>query len=146
MISRDCRLVWWPRFIVRPRVRIAMPRLRQATWPPNAVVFATAIFTVLFVVGGNIYTLIMTPPPIIELPNGLPGFFAPGLDAQLSIEGIVASIVAFIGLLGLGLMYYSSRYIFTPSNATRMMIIGMLLAGVALLSYSYMYAIKMHII
>jgi hypothetical protein len=121
-----------------------MPRLRTITWPSNIVVFAIAIFAVLFVLGGNIYTLIMTPPPIAYFSNGLPSIFAPGLDAQLSIEGVVASIVAFIGILGVGLMYYSSRYIFTPSNATRMMIVGILLTGVALLSYSYMFAIKMY--
>ncbi|MHA2141211.1 MAG: hypothetical protein ACXADF_07980 [Candidatus Thorarchaeota archaeon] len=136
-------MAWWPYFIVRPRVRIGMPRLRQPTWPPSVVVFALAISTIIFVLGGNIYTLIMTPPPIASFSNGLPRLLAPGIDAQLSIEGIVASVVAFIGVLGLGLMYYSSRYIFTPSHATRMMIVGMLLAGVALLTYNYMYAIKM---
>lgn len=121
-----------------------MPRLRTITWPSNVVFFFIAIFAVLFVLGGNIYTLIMTPPPLVDFSNGPPSILAPGLDAQLSIEGIVASIVGFIGVLGLGLIYYSSRYIFSPSNATRMMIVGMILAGVAFLCYSYMIAIKMH--
>jgi hypothetical protein len=122
-----------------------MPSLRLPPCPPKAAVFGCAIFTVLFVLGGNIYTLVMTPPPIASFSDGLPRLFAPGLDAQLSIEGIVASVVAVIGFLGLGLIYYSSRYVFTPSHATRMMILGMILTGVAFLIYSYMYAIKMQV-
>lgn len=122
-----------------------MPNLGLPTCPPKAAVFSVVILAVLFVLGGNIYTLIMTPPPIAGFSNGLPRLFAPGLDAQLSIEGIVASVVAFIGVLGLSLIYYSSRYVFTPSDATRLMILGMILTGVAFLTYSYMYAIKIQV-
>ncbi len=137
---------WWPQIIVRPRVRITVPRYGLPIDPLKAAVFGVVYLTVFFVLGGNIYTLINTPPPMVGTPNGFPRLFAYGLDAQLGIEGIVASITALIGVLGLGLIYYSSKFVFSPTHATRMMILGMILTGVAFLVYSYMYAIKMQLI
>ncbi len=123
-----------------------MPRYRLPIDPLKVAVIGAVYLTVFFVLGGNVYTLIKTPPPMVDTPNGIPRLFAYGLDAQLGIEGIVASITAFIGVLGLGLIYYSSRFVFLPTHATRMMLLGMILTGVAFLIYSYMYAIKMQLI
>lgn len=120
-----------------------MPRYGLPIDPLKAAVFGVVYLAVFFVLGGNIYTLIETPPPMVGTPNGLPRLFAYGLDAQLGIEGIVASITALIGVLGLGLIYYSSKFVFSPAHATRMMVLGMILTGVAYLILSYIYAIKM---
>ncbi len=133
----------WPNAVIRPKLRIALPHKRIAAFHPKEFLFGIAVLAVLFILGGNLYTLIETPPPITGSPDGLPRVFAPGIDAQLSMEGMMASIVAGIGVLGLGIIYYSSRYVFTPSHATRLMILGMLLSGVAFLIYNYMFAIKL---
>ncbi|MFQ5832753.1 MAG: hypothetical protein ACE5H4_08630 [Candidatus Thorarchaeota archaeon] len=112
--------------------------------PPDTVVFALVFVAILFILGGNIYTLIRTPPAIVGNPSGgAPILIAPGLDLQLGMEGIVASVVVMIGTLGLGLIYYASKYVFQPGYATRLIVLGMLLAGTAFLVLTYMMAEKL---
>jgi len=98
---------------------------------------------VLFVLGGNIYTLVKTPPPIAGGPNGEPILVIRGLDAQLGMEGLVASVVIFMGVLGLGLIYYSSKYVFQPGYATRLLFLGAILAGSAYLIMTYLFGLKL---
>jgi len=136
-------LPWWPRFIVRPRVRLKRPRFKMPTRPPDIVVFALVFVAILFILGGNIYTLIRTPPVIAGNPQGGPPLLiAPGLDVQLGMEGIVASVVVMVGAIGLGMIYYASKYVFQPGYATRLIVLGVLLAGTAFLVLSYMMSEK----
>ncbi len=133
---------WWPRFILRPKVRLSRPKFRMPSRPPDTVIFGLIFIAVLFVLGGNIYTLVRTPPAIAGGPSGNPILVAPGLDAQLGLEGVVASVVIFVGVIGLGLVYYGSKYVFQPGYATRLMILGMIMSGVAFLIFSYLWSIK----
>lgn len=110
--------------------------------PPDIVVFVMIFIALLFILGGNIYTLVRTPPPIASGSGGAPILVAPGIDVQLGMEGIVASVVVMIGTIGLGLVYYASKYVFQPGYATRLMILGMIMAGGAMLIFSYLFALK----
>lgn len=110
--------------------------------PPDIVLFGITLIAVLFVLGGNVYTLVRTPPAIASGSSGTPIVIAPGIDSQLSIEGIVASVVILVGALGLGLVYYGSKYVFQPGYATRLMVLGMILSGVSFLIFSYLWGIK----
>ncbi len=47
-----------------------------------------------------------------------------------------------MGTAGLGLVYYASKYVFQPSYATRLMVLGMILAGLSFLVFSYLFGIK----
>ncbi|MCF2135661.1 MAG: hypothetical protein K9W43_00285 [Candidatus Thorarchaeota archaeon] len=134
--------LWWPKFIVKPQVRLARPRFGAPTRPPDIVVFGVMFVFVLFILGGNIYTLVKNPPPIAGGQNGEPILVIRGLDLQLGLEGLVASVVIFIGTIGLGLLYYSSKYVFQPGYATRLMVLGSLLAGVAYLIMTYLLGLK----
>jgi len=133
---------WWPRFIVKPRVRLTRPRFGMPTRPPEIVLFGILFVVVLFVLGGNIYTLVRTPPAIAGGQGGVPILISPGIDSQLGMEGIVASVVIFVGTMGLGLVYYGSKYVFQPGYATRLMVLGVILTGVSFLIFSYLWAIK----
>lgn len=133
---------WWPRIIVKPRIRLTRPRFGMPTRPPDIVLFGVVFIVILFVLGGNIYTLVRTPPAIAGSSSGNPILIAPGIDAQLGMEGIVASVIILVGVLGLGLVYYGSKYVFQPGYATRLMILGMILAGVSFLIFSYLWGIK----
>ena len=113
------------------------------TRPPDLVVFGLIMVVVLFVLGGNIYTLVRTPPAIAGGSDSAPILIAPGIDIQLGLEGIVASVAIMMGTAGLGITYYASKYVFQPGYATRLMILGMILAGVAFLIISYMFGIKL---
>jgi len=133
---------WWPRFIVKPKVRLKRPRFGMPTRPPEIVLFGIIFIAVLFVLGGNIYTLVRTPPAIAGGAGGIPIVISPGIDSQLGMEGVVASFVIFLGTMGLGLVYYGSKYVFQPGYATRLMVLGVILAGVAFLIFSYLWGIK----
>ena len=133
---------WWPRIIVKPRVRLTRPSFGMPTRPPDTVIFGIMFLAVLFVLGGNIYTLVRTPPAIAGSQGGVPILIAPGLDQQLGMEGIVASVIILVGVAGLGLIYYGSKYVFQPGYATRLMILGMIMTGVAFLVFSYLWNIK----
>jgi hypothetical protein len=134
---------WWPNIIVKPRLRLTRPRFSMPTRPPDIVVFGILFIAILFILGGNIYTLVKTPPAIAGGSGGEPILIAPGLDVQLGLEGIVASVIVMIGVMGLGLIYYGSKYVFQPGYATRLMILGMILTGVAFLTFSYMFLYKL---
>ncbi len=110
--------------------------------PPDIVIFGIAFIAVLIVLGGNVYTLVRTPPAIASDSSGTPILIAPGIDQQLGLEGIVASVIILVGVLGLGLVYYGSKYVFQPGYATRLIILGMILAGVSFLIFSYLWGIK----
>ena len=133
---------WWPRFIVKPRVRLTRPRFGMPTRPPDTVLFGIIFVVVLFILGGNIYTLVKTPPAIAGGAGGTPILISPGIDSQLGMEGIVASVVIMIGTMGLGLIYYGSKYVFQPGYATRLMVLGVILTGAAFLIFSYLWMIK----
>ena len=134
---------WWPRIIVRPQVRLSRPRFATPTRPPGIILFGVLFVAILFILGGNIYTMVRTPPPIASGSGGVPILIAPGLDIQLGLEGLVASVVIMIGSVGLGLIYYSSRYVFQPGYATRLLILGAILAGIAFLTFGYLFGIKL---
>lgn len=134
--------VWWPRLITKPRVRLSRPRFRMPARPPDIIIFGAMFLAVLFILGGNIYTLVKTPPAIAANQQGQPILIAPSIDVQLGLEGIVASVVIFIGTLGLGFFYLSSKYVFQPGYATRLMILGAVLAGTAFLIISYLFGLK----
>ncbi len=133
---------WWPSFIIKPRVRLTRPRFGMPTRPPDIVLFGIIFIAVIFVLGGNIYTLVRTPPAIAGGAGGIPILISPGIDSQLGMEGVVASVIIMVGTMGLGLLYYGSKYVFQPGYATRLMILGVILTGVAFLIFSYLWGIK----
>jgi len=110
--------------------------------PPDILVFGVFFFVILFVLGGNIYTLVKSPPAIATGPNNEPIIVYPALDVQLGLEGMVASVIIMIGVIGLGLIYYSSRYVFQPGYALRLMALGMIMAGGAFLMVTYLMMLK----
>ncbi|MHA1577564.1 MAG: hypothetical protein ACTSU3_09405 [Candidatus Thorarchaeota archaeon] len=133
---------WWPKLIVKPNMRLSRPRFATPTRPPDIILFGLLFVTVLFVLGGNIYTLVRSPPAIAGGVGGTPILIAPAIDVQLGLEGLVASVVIMLGSLGLGLLYYSSKYVFQPGYATRLLVLGTILAGVAVLTFAYLFGIK----
>jgi hypothetical protein len=113
------------------------------TRPPDIIIFGAVFIAMLFILGGNIFTMVRSPPAIAGGADGTPIVIAPGIDVQLGLEGIVASVTVFMGVIGFGLLYYSSKYVFQPGYATRLMIMGMILAGVAFMVFSYLFAYKL---
>ena len=133
---------WWPSVIIRPKLRLARPRFGAPSRPPDFILYLGVLAAVLFVLGGNVYTLVKSPPPIAADSYGNAIVVYPAMDAQLGMEGVVVAFVILIGVFGLGLFYYASRFLFQPGQATRLMVIGAILAGVAFLILNYLLNIK----
>lgn len=110
--------------------------------PPDIILFGIVFLGLLFILGGNIYTLVKNPPAIAGGQDNQPILVAPGTNQQLGMEGIVASFVIFMGTVGLGLIYYASKYVFNPGYATRLLVLGSILAGLAFLIFAYLYGVK----
>ncbi|TXT56727.1 MAG: conserved membrane protein of unknown function [Candidatus Thorarchaeota archaeon] len=132
----------WLGVIVKPQVRLARPRFGAPTRPPAILMFGVVFIAVLFILGGNIYSLVNTPPPIASGSGGSPILIAPSIDVQLGIEGLAASVIILVGVIGLGLLFYASRYVFQPGMAWRFMVLGMIMSGVAYLSITYLFLFK----
>jgi hypothetical protein len=105
-------------------------------------VFAAIFVAVLFILGGNIYTLVRTPPPIAAGVDGSPILIAPGIDIQLGMEGLVASVIIMVGVVGLGMIFFASRYVFQPGYATRLMALGIIMSTVAFLIMTFLMLVK----
>jgi hypothetical protein len=67
----------------------------------------------------------------------------PAIDAQLALEGIAISAILLMGLVGFGLMFYSSRFVFEPAYATRIMTLGIVIGSLSILVISYLFAYKL---
>ena len=133
--------LWWPRVVMRPQIRFARMRVGRLMMPSNVFLLGTVLFVVLFTLGGNIFTLVNSPPAIIT--DGRVVY--PGIDAQLALEGIAVSAILLVGVIGFGLMFHSSRFVFEPSYATRLMILGMIISSVSVLVVSYLFAYKLEV-
>ncbi len=133
---------WWPKFIIKPQLRLERVRLTAPSRPPDIVVFGIILLLVIFTLGGNIYTLVQSQPPIAATSSGSPMVILPTLESQLGLEGVAVSMVILFGIAGLALIHYSSRFVFDPTNATRNMLIGIVLLSIACLLLFYFYGIK----
>jgi hypothetical protein len=133
---------WWPRLIIKPNVRLSRPRFATPQRPPSILIFGVVFVAVLFILGGNIYTLVRSPPAIAGSSSGTPVLIYPAIDTQLGLEGLVASVVILMGTMGLGLIYYASKYVFQPAYASRLLVLGMILASIAFLTFGYLFGIK----
>ena len=141
-VEVDCLEIWWPRVVVRPQIRFARLRVGRLMMLSNTFVLGSALLIVLFTLGGNIFTLVSSPPAIIEGVAG-PEVIFPGIDAQLALEGLVVSTILLTGMFGFGLMFHGSRFVFEPSYATRLMTLGIILSSVSVLIMSYLFAYKL---
>ncbi len=134
---------WWPSLIIKPQLRLERRRFTAPSRPPSIVVFGILFLALVFILGGNIYTLVHSQPPIAATSSGAPLVILPTLESQLGLEGVAVSIVIFFGVLGLGFINYSSRFVFDPASASRYLLVGIVMVFVAYFIIFYMYGIKL---
>lgn len=95
----------------------------------SVIVVAFAIF----LYGGGLLTLIDQPP--VAFYNGRQFYFLyPALDGQFVMDTVFSAMLYAIGLVGLLLMYRSTKSAFKPRQAYMGMIIG-----VALILLAYLF-------
>jgi hypothetical protein len=106
---------------------------RISTIEPSAVVLSIiAIAIAVFLFGGGVYDLIMTPyPAVYSSSSGAFVLIDPRLSEQFISDSVVATMLYALGVVGLIAMYQSTKYAYKPRQAYMMFVIGIVLLFLA---------------
>ncbi|OLS18383.1 MAG: hypothetical protein HeimC2_44780 [Candidatus Heimdallarchaeota archaeon LC_2] len=99
------------------------------------------LFFTFFIFAGGIYIEVMAPA-LRGGENGKPFLIYPHTDHQFLVEGVLASLLIFIGFLGLFLIYRASEFGY-HENRYLYQILGFTLTGSSLLILQYMFNQKL---
>jgi hypothetical protein len=91
---------------------------------------------------GVIYILYRDAIAVGANNEGEPIFVYPRLQYQFIVEGIIASIVIFIGSFGFIIIYQSSKYVYDRSTVLKVLAIGIILTLIGFVVLQIMLAIK----
>lgn len=105
-------------------------RTLSTTGRSTIIVPAIAIAAVVFLLGGGLYDIIMKPLPAVYY-AGRFLFLYPQLSEQFISDSIIAITVYGLGIVGLLVIYQSTRYVYRPRQAWMMMIVGITLLLIA---------------
>ena len=105
-----------------------------STAKPSTLALSVMVIAVaIFLFGGGLYTIIMKPYPAIYS-GGRFTFLYPRLSEQFGTESIVAPILYALGIIGLTVIYQSTKYAYKPRQAYMMFLVG-----ISLLLIAYMF-------
>lgn len=106
--------------------------------------FVLSLVFVLFVFGGGVWDLVNRNilRPMGSDSSGNPLLIYPGLDYQFIIEGIVASVMIFIGFMGFVILYQSTRHVYRPGYAKLLLVSGIVLVFMSYLLMTVMLTAK----
>lgn len=95
--------------------------------PSTFFLTALAIAASVFLLGGGIYDIL--EQPIIAFVSGgrIIPYYPQALNDQLLGESIASMILYSLGIIGLLLLYQSTKYAYSPREAFTMLLIGLLL-------------------
>jgi len=107
---------------------------RISTIKLSTVVLAAIVVAVaIFLFGGGLYLIIVKPYPAVYY-GGRFLFVYPQLSEQWVSDSLVAMILFSFGIIGLLLMYQSTKYAYNPRQAYLMFMVGIALFTIAYIS------------
>jgi hypothetical protein len=105
--------------------------------PSTILVAAVAVAVSIFLLGGGIYDIL--EQPIVAFISGgrIIPYYPQALNEQLLGESIASMILYSLGVIGLVIMYQSTKYAYRPREAFTTLLIGLvlLLMGWAIIEY-----------
>ena len=105
---------------------------RIATAKPSIFVIAAIITAVsLFLLAGGVYDILEQPLAAIPFGRSILFFYPYTLQAQAVIESVGVMIAYGMGVVGILLMYQSTKYAYRPRQAFMLLISGIVLILVA---------------
>lgn len=110
-----------------------MYRRLSATKPSNFVLAAIAIAAAIFLFGGGLYLIIVKPYPAVYY-GGRFLFVYPQLSEQWVSDSIIAMTLFAFGVVGLLLIYQSTKYAYNPRQAYLVFMVGVALVLIAYIS------------
>jgi hypothetical protein len=104
---------------------------RISTAKPSTLILSIiAIAIAIFLFGGGLYDIIMKPLSAVYY-SGRFYFLYPELGSQFITDSIVATVLYSIGIIGLIVMYQSTKYAYKPRQAYMMLLVGIILLFIA---------------
>jgi hypothetical protein len=104
--------------------------------PSNLLIPIFSIAFAVFLFAGGVYDLIERPLAAVYYNNRFL-FLNPYLSQQFVSDSIVAAIIYSLGVIGLIVVYQSTRYVYKPRQAYMMLIIGL---SMMLMAYIFLEA------
>lgn len=101
--------------------------------PSSLILSAIAIAVAVFLFGGGLYDIIVKPYPAVYY-GGRFYLLYPELGSQFIFDSIVSMILYGLGIVGVIVMYQSTKYAYKPRQAYMMF-----LMGIALILIAYIY-------
>lgn len=102
-----------------------------STAKPSALVLSVvAVAIAVFLFGGGLYDIIMKPLPSVYY-GGRFLFLYPQLSEQFIADSMIAMILYSLGIIGLIVMYQSTKYAYKPRQAYMMFLVGAVLLLIA---------------
>jgi hypothetical protein len=98
--------------------------------PSTLIVSILAIAFAVFLFGGGLYDLAMKPQPAVYY-QGRFIFLYPQLSEQFIADSMVATILYSFGIIGLLVIYQSTKHAYKPRQAYMMFIVGIILLMIA---------------
>ncbi len=108
-------------------------KTRPSAFLSSVIIIAVAIF--LF--SGGLYNLAVRPLPSFYSREFGFLFLYPRLSEQFITDSMISAILYALGVVGLIVVYQSTKYAYKPRQAYMMFLIG---AGLLLLAYIYLEA------
>jgi len=110
---------------------------RISTAKPSTLILSIIVISIaVFLFGGGLYNIIMKPLPAVYY-GGRFYFLYPELGAQFITDSIVATVLYSLGIVGLIVMYQSTKYAYKPRQAYMLFLVGIVLI---LLAYIFLEA------
>jgi predicted neutral ceramidase superfamily lipid hydrolase len=100
--------------------------------PSWFVVAAGAVVVALFLLGGGVYDIITHPPVAFFTTSGMVVFYQ-ALTDQTLLESILTMIFYGLGFAGFIVAHRSTKYAYTPRNAYRFLLVGVVLLIIGIL-------------
>jgi len=110
--------------------------------PSTLIISIICIAIAIFLLGGGLYSVIVKPLPAIYY-GGRFYFLYPELGAQFISDSIVATVLYSFGIVGLIVMYQSTKYAYKPRQAYMMFLVGVFLLFLAYIFLEVTIRIKL---
>jgi len=110
--------------------------------PSTLIISIICIAIAIFLLGGGLYNVIMKPLPAVYY-GGRFYFLYPELGAQFISDSIVATVLYSFGIVGLIVMYQSTKYAYKPRQAYMMFLVGVFLLFLAYIFLEVTIRIKL---
>jgi hypothetical protein len=129
----------------RPDYQLRRAKLRFPRKIPTAFLITLMLSGVFFIYIGGFYYLTnenlrtTVTHPITDEPAFI---WMNELNEQTIVEGVAAGILMFIGAGGFYLVHYSTHFAYSPSQATKILLIGLALILLSLAALARLFYVK----